>query len=199
MANEFKIKNGLIVDQGGVQITGSLLVSGSFNLGDDITIDGNISGSGNAYIAGNVGIGTTTPIAKLNIFGTDQLIQIGDTTSVNDAYISLNNRGFIGFDASQGMLWQATTSRPFNIAHGSDWGTSLQSRLYIKTSGEVGIGTTTPTAKLHVSGTVQFDDILSITPQDPLPSGVPTGSFAVSSSSPPKPYFYDGTNWNALY
>ena len=65
--------------------------------------------------------------------------------------------------------------------------------------GNVGIGTTTPTAKLHVSGTVQFDDILSVTPQDPLPSGVPMGSFAVSSSVPPKPYFYDGTNWNALY
>ncbi len=29
MPNEFKIKNGLVVEQGGVQITGSLLVSGS--------------------------------------------------------------------------------------------------------------------------------------------------------------------------
>lgn len=66
-------------------------------------------------------------------------------------------------------------------------------------SGSLGIGTTSPQAKLHVSGTAQFDDILSVTPQDPLPSGVPTGSFAVSSSAPPKPYFYDGTNWNSLY
>ena len=69
----------------------------------------------------------------------------------------------------------------------------------VVTGSNVGIGTESPTAKLHVSGTVQFDDILSVTPQDPLPSGVPTGSFAVSSSAPPKPYFYDGTNWNALY
>jgi hypothetical protein len=26
-----------------------------------------------------------------------------------------------------------------------------------------------------------------------------TGSFAVSASIPPKPYFWDGTDWNALY
>lgn len=41
--------------------------------------------------------------------------------------------------------------------------------------------------------------ILTLTPQSPLPSGVPTGTFAVSSSTPPKPYFWDGSNWNALY
>ena len=29
MPNEFKIKNGLVVDQGGAQITGSLRISGS--------------------------------------------------------------------------------------------------------------------------------------------------------------------------
>jgi trimeric autotransporter adhesin len=74
------------------------------------------------------------------------------------------------------------------------------------------IGTTTdPGYKLNVSGSGNFTDnltvtgsatisnILTLTPQSPLPSGVPTGSFAVSSSAPPKPYFYDGTSWNALY
>jgi hypothetical protein len=52
---------------------------------------------------------------------------------------------------------------------------------------------------LRVSGSATISSILTLTPQDPLPSGVPTGSFAVSSSAPPKPYFYDGTTWNALY
>lgn len=46
---------------------------------------------------------------------------------------------------------------------------------------------------------VSGSSVLTLTPQNPLPLGVPTGSFAVSASSPPVPYFYDGTNWNALY
>lgn len=50
-----------------------------------------------------------------------------------------------------------------------------------------------------ISGSLTVSSILTLTPQSPLPSGVPTGSFAVSSSVPPKPYFYDGTTWNALY
>jgi hypothetical protein len=50
-----------------------------------------------------------------------------------------------------------------------------------------------------ISGSLTVSSILTLTPQSPLPSGVATGSFAVSSSAPPKPYFYDGTTWNALY
>ena len=52
---------------------------------------------------------------------------------------------------------------------------------------------------LDVSGSATINDVLTLTPQDPLPTGAATGSFAVSSSVPPKPYFFDGTNWNALY
>jgi hypothetical protein len=66
----------------------------------------------------------------------------------------------------------------------------------INPSGNVGIGISTPSSSLHISGA---SAVLTLTPQTPLPSGVPTGSFAVSSSIPPKPYFYDGTAWNALY
>lgn len=42
-------------------------------------------------------------------------------------------------------------------------------------------------------------DILTLIPCNPLPTNPLTGSFAVSSSIPPKPYFWDGTTWNALY
>jgi hypothetical protein len=42
MANEFKIKNGLLVDQGTSQITGSLLVSGSTTITGSLTISGSI-------------------------------------------------------------------------------------------------------------------------------------------------------------
>lgn len=50
------------------------------------------------------------------------------------------------------------------------------------------------------TSSVTINNILVIVPQHPLPSsGVLTGSFAVSASVPPKPYFYNGTTWTALY
>jgi hypothetical protein len=72
------------------------------------------------------------------------------------------------------------------------------SKSYIE-RGNFGIGTTNPSASLHVSGSTRIDNVLTLTPQNPLPTGIPTGSFAVSSSTPPKPYFWDGSTWNALY
>jgi hypothetical protein len=69
--------------------------------------------------------------------------------------------------------------------------------LFVSESGNVGIGTTTPSSSLHISGA---SAILTLTPQHPLPTtNIPTGSFAVSSSIPPKPHFWDGGTWNALY
>jgi hypothetical protein len=50
-----------------------------------------------------------------------------------------------------------------------------------------------------ITGSLSISNILTLTPQDPLPSNTPTGSFAVSSSIPPKPYFWDGSTWNVLY
>jgi hypothetical protein len=91
------------------------------------------------------------------------------------------------------------------------WSGSAAETARFTYDNKVGIGTSTPAYRLDVSGSSNFtggltitgsatiSNILTLSPQDPLPSGVPTGSFAVSSSAPPKPYFYDGTTWNALY
>jgi hypothetical protein len=51
-----------------------------------------------------------------------------------------------------------------------------------------------------ITGSVSITNVLRLTAQDPLPaaSSVPN-SFAVSASTPTKPYYSDGTNWNALY
>ena len=52
---------------------------------------------------------------------------------------------------------------------------------------------------LNGSLTVSGSEVLTLTPTHPLPSSPSTGSFAVSGSTPPIPYFYDGSSWNALY
>jgi hypothetical protein len=53
--------------------------------------------------------------------------------------------------------------------------------------------------EVQISGSVGITNLLTLTPQHPLPSQPPTGSFAVSSSVPPRPFFWNGTSWNALY
>jgi hypothetical protein len=147
-ANPLKVgDSGLFVESGSYNV-GIGTTSPSYNL--DVAGTANISSS--LYVTGSVGIGTTSPIAPLHVYGEGEMIMIGDDTSGTDAYLSLNNRGMIGFDASQGMLWQAAITRPFNIAHGVGFGTSLQSRIYIDLSGNVGIGTTLPSYKLDVAG-----------------------------------------------
>lgn len=52
------------------------------------------------------------------------------------------------------------------------------------------------------SGTIAVltNDVLTLTPQHPLPAASANPySFAVSASSPAKPFFSDGANWNPLY
>lgn len=51
-----------------------------------------------------------------------------------------------------------------------------------------------------VTGSINITNVLRLTAQNPLPaaSSVPN-SFAVSASTPTKPYYSDGTSWNALY
>ena len=51
-----------------------------------------------------------------------------------------------------------------------------------------------------ITGSVSITNVLRLSAQDPLPaaSTVPN-SFAVSASTPTKPYYSDGTSWNVLY
>jgi len=92
---------------------------------------------------GNVGIGTTSPGAKL---------QVGDTSAGHDVYIAgstSSQSGLFFYDGSipGGMRYNFSTDDLSIFTAGT-------ARLMINSSGNVGIGTTNPQHKVHVSGNV---------------------------------------------
>jgi hypothetical protein len=116
--------------------------------------------------SGNVGVGTNVPESKLNIVG-DQLIVAGGTgtsqlgiqikgTALN-ALPTAQVQGYIatgdsGLGVAGDLLIAPRTSVGASVRFIT--GTTPAERMRIDSSGNVGIGIT-PTAKFHVSGTIQ--------------------------------------------
>lgn len=76
---------------------------------------------------------------------------------------------------------------------------SLSSGDLLTYSGSVWANTKQLSGSYELTGSIAITNVLTLKGQHPLPSGLEAGAFAVSSSTPPKPYFWDGSVWNALY
>lgn len=117
------------------------------------------SDGGMMYHAGNVGIGMVTPAVKLHISGSSESLRIqgGGTTGANSTgYISFYDSngstryGFLG-DASSGdtdLYFRADSTRNMQLGAGG------ATTLYLNSTGNIGVGTTTTTQRLTVSGSV---------------------------------------------
>ncbi len=111
----------------------------------------NLSTTGTTTLAttgGNVGIGTTTPTSKLDLWGN---LAVG-TSSTPTLFVN-TALGNVGIGTSIGtstlFVQGAGTMNPFTVASSS--GTSLFSVL---ANGNVGVGTSSPTHTLDVNGIV---------------------------------------------
>ena len=120
-------------------------VNGAWNASEKMRIDS----------SGNVGIGTNSPSAPLNIYN--------NTASTGYAWIKIES----GTSAAYAPRIQLSDSRTgagaanYQLISGGNSGafevydtTSSASRLLINSSGNVGIGTTSPSQKLDVNGNV---------------------------------------------
>ena len=108
-------------------------------------------------LKGNVGIGTTTPSEKLYVAGGNIGLDV-----VNGGGIKIGNQARFGVDNTNQATIRIGTGglRILNNAQNYVLATiqdgNYSNALFINSSGNVGVGTTTPQAKLHVVG-----DILS--------------------------------------
>ena len=128
--------------------------------------------------AGNVGIGTTSPGAKLEVrrdldtSSGASILKVTNTrinTGSSSSVISLITDEVDGDTASERVQlagsYDGTNGGKLDILTNN--GLSLSPAVTIKHNGSVGIGTTSPSASLHVAGVGRFD--------------VPTGGALISS------------------
>ena len=122
------------------------------------------------YIMGNVGIGTTSPTEALDVTGNihcsgsltaDSLVTAslisheGDTNTLiafgtDTVTIKAGNEAFI-------TIVEDGTQDNIQIGDGGDIDINLNTQLFVEgSSGNVGIGTTSPTTTLDVEGTVSY-------------------------------------------
>ena len=98
--------------------------------------------SGDLIVNGNVGIGTTSPVEKLDVaYGH---------IKITEGYLKLKTTG----GSREWWIADAVNVNDGKFAIYDNTATPPTHRLVIDTNGNVGIGTTTPNAKLQVKGSI---------------------------------------------
>lgn len=159
-------------------------VRSQFGFGLRLGVEANSNALAIDDLTANVGIGTTTPAAVLDIFGTrntgpwiDGIVNIGNSANYH-----------LTLDGIQLQAKQGPTNSTLWL---NNWGgdVSLGSQIFVSYGTGVGIGTTTPQAKLEVAGTVRAQAVESASNQ-PLDFYV-NGQRAVRLECGPNPEVFE--------
>jgi hypothetical protein len=167
------------IDSVGTASSPSLIFNGDDNTGifraSSDTLGFSTGGSERLRITsnGDIGIGTTSPVGDLHLYGGQQNIVLTNTNADGVAGLTLSRiigqaRGYsnnlsvmqsIDFVTNSSTWYRGDIVFKTNNTDGTDTSIAASERMRINSAGNVGIGTSNPGSKLQVSGDIDSDDI----------------------------------------
>ena len=120
-------------------------------------------GNGNAYFRGSVGIGNTDPSSKLNVDGGDIKLNAGNASANYYLYLNRNSSQDGGILLQRGNAndWQITNGTSGNLWFYT-YGAGITAVTFERSTGNVGIGTSSPSSKLSVCSTTACSTVVNV-------------------------------------
>lgn len=166
----------LTVPAGDTNVTSLTSSSGDLTLragGDDVWIQsggsgseliGFMDGNGNHKVrfdmeTGQVGIGTTTPSVKLEVNGAGKFssdLTVAGKTAFNGTAYGSADMTLRATNTSYGFIIKGNSDRMFAVLDNND-----NDQFVVRSNGDVGIGTNSPSAKLDLVGSAEINGTLN--------------------------------------